>query len=131
MGLDGTQTGTRFVVGERPDTGGRVAAPWLLLLLPQDSFTWALSTLTWSNGRDYQSARAGQRKPSAVSIPSASVEPAEASAGLRLGDRLRSVAGDADAGFYGPALALSRVPYGASYQVQVERGRASLTISFR
>ncbi len=50
-------------------------------------------------------------------------------AGLQPDDRLLSVAGDAAAGIFGPALALSRVPYGESYPVEVERGGAVVRLS--
>jgi serine/threonine protein kinase len=47
---------------------------------------------------------------------------------LRPGDQLLSVAGDGDAGFYGPALALARVPYGALFPLQAQRGNTRFTV---
>jgi hypothetical protein len=59
------------------------------------------------------------------------VDAAAAAAGLRAGDRIQSVAGDKQAGFYGPGLALSHVPAGSSYSVTVLRAGSIETVSLR
>jgi hypothetical protein len=49
------------------------------------------------------------------------IGPEPAAAGLRIGDRILTVAGDPQAGFYGPAAAIARVPAGSGYRVSVLR----------
>ena len=59
------------------------------------------------------------------------VGPGAAAAGLRPGDEIQSVAGDKQAWFYGPALALSRVPAGGLYSAKVMRAGRVETVSLR
>lgn len=58
------------------------------------------------------------------------VDPSGA-AGLRPGDQIQTIAGDKQAGFYGPALALSRVPASSPYSITVLRAGRIQTFSLR
>ncbi|HTS62165.1 MAG TPA: protein kinase [Candidatus Acidoferrales bacterium] len=58
-------------------------------------------------------------------------EVSKAGSALETGDRLLSVAGDDDAGTYGPSLALACVPPGSNYEVTVQRGGQVLRVSMQ
>lgn len=128
MGLDRPETGTNFVVGRRPAAGGansRSAAAALacigLLYLG-----FAIACIIGRAGVPVHPGWTANAIGGVYTVDS--VEETSNDAALRPGDRLLSVAGDAEAGFYGPALALSRVPYGAAYPVQGLRGRTNFTV---
>ncbi len=129
MGLDRTQTGTRFVVGARPDSsraGSRTAA----FAIGATGLLYIGFVLACVIGRAGVPMTPGwsAREKGGVYTVQTVKEPAR-NAGLQPGDRLRSVAGDTAAGVFGPALALSRVPNGESYPVEVERDGAIVSLS--
>jgi hypothetical protein len=129
MGLDGAGTSTRYVVGKRPSTGGRggrfVALAFGVLGLAYLGFVVACIV-----SRAGVAIGPGWTAKTIHGIYSVdTVDDASAASLLHPGDQLLSVAGDAEAGLYGPALALSRVPYGSSYAVQAKRNGKVFDVS--
>jgi hypothetical protein len=59
------------------------------------------------------------------------VDPPSSEAGLHRGDQIQAVAGDDQAGLYGPVLALSRLPPNIPYSVTVLRAGRIETVSLR
>jgi len=128
MGLDRSKTTVRFVVGRRPTAGagGSRTVASVLACVGLFYLGFVVACVVSRGGVPIHpgwTAKAVDGVYTVVSVEQTSVD-----AGLRPRDRLRSVAGDAEAGFYGPALALSRVPYGAVYPVEVQRGATNLTV---
>ena len=128
MELDRSKTSTRFVVGKRPtawgagsrSAGAALASVGILYL------GFVVACVVSRSGVQIHPGWTAKAIDGVYTVDS--VEDTAAASALRPGDRLRSVAGDAEAGLYGPALALSRVPYGAVYPVQVQRGGTNLTV---
>jgi tRNA A-37 threonylcarbamoyl transferase component Bud32 len=128
MGLDRTQTGTRYVVGTRPDAsraGSRAAA----IVFGAAGILYVGFVLACVVSRAGVPMTPGWTAKAVRGVYTVTAaNQAVRNAGLQPGDRLRSVAGEPAAGVFGPALALSRLPYGASYSVEAERGGAVRTI---
>ena len=128
MGLDRPKTSPRFVVGKRPTTGG-AGSRSVAAALASVGFLYLGFVVACVVSRAGVQIHPGWTAKAIHGVFTVdSVETTSVDAALRPGDRLRSVAGDAEAGFYGPSLALSRVPYGAVYPVQAQRGRTNFTV---
>ncbi len=119
--LDGEQTGTRYFVGTPPEhrrsrrPGAVIAVAGIGVL----AFGFVAASILFRGGQavlpGWSAVFAGGN------YRVADVERGAAAAGLRPGDEIQAIAGDQQAWFYGPALALSRVPAGGSYSVTVLR----------
>ena len=93
------------------------------------SFGFLISSIVFRSGTSMRPGWTGVFSGGAYRVTE--TDAASSSAGLREGDRILSVDGDLRAGFYGPALALSRVPAGGNYPVVVVRGGTVSTLRLR
>ena len=129
--LDGEQTGTRYFVGTPPERrrSGSAGAIIALAGIGVLSFGLVAASIVFRGGMavlpGWSAIFAGGN------YRVTDVDRSAAAGGLRRGDEIQTVAGDEQAWFYGPALALSRVPAGGSYSVTVKRAGRIETVSLR
>jgi hypothetical protein len=90
-------------------------------------FGFVLASITARSGRKIDPGWSA--KPAGRDYMINEIKPGGQAGGLLPGDRILSVAGDREAGIYGPALALSRVPAGSLYLIEVMREGARITVA--
>ncbi|MDR3698982.1 MAG: protein kinase [Candidatus Sulfopaludibacter sp.] len=129
--LDGEQAGARYFVGAPPERqrsrnpGAVIAIAGIGVL----SFGFIAASILLRGGMAVLPGWSATFTGGNYRVTE--VDRAAAAAGLRPGDEIQTVAGDKQAGFYGPALALSRVPAAGWYAITVLRAGRIETVSLR
>jgi hypothetical protein len=126
--LDREQPGPRFVVGTRPEVGrsGSSAAAVAYAAIGTLYFGFVVFCIVSRGGTPLAAGWTAKVVDGAYTV--VDVAPAGPSTDLKPGDRILSVGDDRYAEFFGPALALSRVPYGGFYVLHVMRGNIPRTV---